>query len=80
LIYLVLGAGLIASGVLIIRFHARLNRQTGKMQQKLVGRSTAAAFRRLQSPFWIGAAGLVAIGMGLLKLSFGVVVILRMFA
>lgn len=78
LIYLLVGLGAIVAGVMIVRFRKALWEQTRKRQRRLVGRSASAAFERLQSSFWVGFVGVIAVGIGLTMICLGIASVVRL--
>jgi hypothetical protein len=69
---LIFGPLAVLAGVVIVVFRDCLYRATVRGQEQFLGKSGSAALSRLQSAFWVGAAGVGVVLMGVAMISHGI--------
>lgn len=69
---LIVGPIALLAGILVFIFRRQIRDQTVSSEKTVLGEKRGGSFGRLQTPFWVGFAGLGGVAIGLLMITGGV--------
>jgi uncharacterized membrane protein HdeD (DUF308 family) len=74
---LIVGTLAVVAGILLVIFRARVHAWNAGRQRALLGQKRAEAVGKLQSSFWVGFVGVMAVVFGLITITYGIVGIVQ---
>lgn len=69
---LIVGILVVVVGILIVKRREKIYRGTVGFEKRAFGKGLGDLLERLQSPFWVGAVGVVGVLMGLVMIGYAV--------
>jgi hypothetical protein len=69
----IVGSIAVAIGTLVVIFRRHIRDYTIRFEKNVVGKNATEELAKLQTPFWVGVAGMGGVGIGLTMLAFATV-------
>lgn len=74
---IIIGSVIIVAGLIIYALRVPIYQRTVKFERRRFGDRAADSAEKLQSPGWVGFAGLSGVGLGIVMIVYGIVGIVQ---